>query len=118
MSIPRLSAELLITKLTKMSKAKPIVKFHEGDRVAEKPKATYIQVNNPKTLEIIKKNRTQRFGTVLSYVYQTNRNGRKSPYVKVQWDHLESPCLHAQCRLCLESELDEVKVNYCNSIAP
>jgi hypothetical protein len=101
-----------------MSKTKPIVKFREGDRVAEKPKAAYIQVNNPRTLEIIKKNRTQRFGTVLSYVYQANRNGRKSPYVKVQWDHLESPCLHAQSRLCLESELDEVKADYCNSIAP
>ena len=101
-----------------MSKAKPIVKFREGDRVAEKPKATYIQVNNPRTLEIIKKNRTQRFGTVLGYVYQANRNGRKSTYVKVQWDHLESPCLHAQMRLCLESELAEVKTDYCNSIAP
>ena len=98
--------------------SKSIAKFKTGDRVAEKPKATYIQVNNPRTLEIIKKNRTQRFGTVLSYVYQVNRNGRKSPYVQVQWDHLESPCLHAQCRLCLESELSEVKADYCNSIAP
>jgi hypothetical protein len=101
-----------------MSKHKGVAKFTEGDRVAEKPKASYIQVNNPKSLEIIKKNSKQRFGTVLSYVYQANRNGRKSPYVNVQWDHLESPCLHAQSRLCLESELDEVKVDYCNSIAP
>ena len=101
-----------------MSKHKAIVKFKEGDRVAEKPKACYIQVNNPKTLEIIKKNRTQRYGTVLGYVYQSNRNGRKTPYVQVQWDHLESPSLHAQSRLCLEFELSEVKANYCNSIAP
>ena len=73
---------------------------------------------NGSRAQTIKKNRTQRFGTVLSYVYQANRNGRKSPYVQVQWDHLESPCLHAQSRLCLESELDEVKADYCNSIAP
>lgn len=101
-----------------MSKHKAIVKFQPGDRVAEKPKASYIQVNNPKTLEIIKKNRTQRYGTVLDYVYQTNRTGRKTPYVQVQWDHLESPSLHAQSRLCLESALAEVKADYCNSIAP
>ena len=101
-----------------MSKHKAIVKFQTGDRVAEKPKASYIQVNNPKTLEIIKKNRTQRYGTVLSYVYKVNRNKVQTPYVQVQWDHLESPCLHAQSRLCLESELAEVKADYCNSIAP
>ena len=101
-----------------MSKRKAIVKFNEGDRVAEKPKASYIQVNNPKSLEIIKKNNKQRFGTVLSYIYQANRNGSKSPYVRVLWDHLESPSLHAQSRLCLEADLDEVKADYCNSLAP
>ena len=101
-----------------MSKHKGVAKFSEGDRVAEKPKASYIQVNNPKSLEIIKKNSKQRFGTVLGYVYQANCNGSKSPYVQVQWDHLESPSLHAQCRLCLESTLDEVKADYCNAIAP
>lgn len=101
-----------------MSKHKAVVKFQPGDRVAEKPKSTYIAVNNPRKLEIIKKNRTQRYGTVLDYVYQSNKSGTKIPYVQVQWDHLESPCLHAQSRLCLESELSEVKENYCNSIAP
>lgn len=101
-----------------MSKHKAIIKFKEGDRVAEKPKATYIQVNNPKTLEIIKKNRTQRLGTVVGYSYKTNKIGRSTPYVDVQWDHLTSPCSHAQSRLCLEVELSEVKDNYCKSIAP
>jgi len=117
-SIETLFTVLQLANFGPMSKHKAIVKFKEGDRVAEKPKATYIQVNNPKTLEIIKKNRTQRYGTVLGYVYQSNRNGRKTPYVQVQWDHLESPSLHAQSRLCLEFELSEVKANYCNSIAP
>ena len=101
-----------------MSKRKGVAKFIEGDRVAEKPKASYIQVNNPRSLEIIKKNSKQRFGTVLSYVYQANRNGSKSPYVQVQWDHRGSPSLHAQCRLCLETELDEVKADYCKAIEP
>lgn len=101
-----------------MSKKQSTLKFQTGDRVAEKPKASYIQVNNPKTLEIIKKNSTQRFGTVLENVYQANRNGKKFPYVRVQWDHLGSSSLHAQSRLCLEAELNEVKSNYCNSIAP
>jgi hypothetical protein len=101
-----------------MSKHKSVVKFNEGDRVAEKPKASYIQVNSQKSLEVIKKNSQQRFGTVLGYVYRANCNGTKSPYIQVQWDHVESPSLHAQCRLCLESDLDKVKADYCNSIAP
>jgi hypothetical protein len=100
-----------------MSKHKSIIKFNQGDRVAEKPKASYIQVKNLKNLEIVKKNSRQRFGTVLGYVYQANCNGNKSPYIQVQWDHLESPSLHAQSRLCLESDLDAVKADYCNSIA-
>lgn len=101
-----------------MSKPASIVKFQEGDRVAEKPKATYIQVNNKATSDRIAQYRTQRLGTVLGYKYQTTRTGRKTPYVQVQWDHLESPSLHAQMRLCLESDLDKVKVDYCSSIAP
>jgi hypothetical protein len=101
-----------------MSKVKLLVKFQQGDRVAEKPKASYIQVNNKATNDRIAQYRTQRLGTVLDYVYQTTRTGRKTPYVRVQWDHLESPNLHAQMRLCLESELDSVKADYCNSIAP
>ena len=101
-----------------MSKSNPIVKFYEGARVAEKPKATYIQVNNKETNDRIAQYRTQRVGTVLGYKYQTTRTGRKTPYVQVQWDHLASPSFHAQMRLCLESELDKVKVDYCNSIAP
>ena len=101
-----------------MSKHTSVVKFNEGDRVAEKPRASHIQVTNPKSLEIIKKNSKQRFGTVLGYVYQANCNGNQSPYIQVQWDHVQSPSLHAQCRLCLESDLDEVKAAYCNSVAP
>ena len=101
-----------------MSKHKSVVKFKEGDRVAEKPKATYIQFTNPKTLEIIKKNRTQRIGIVLGYVYKTQSNKVKMPYVQVQWDHLASSSLHAQCRLCLETELKQVQANYCASIQP
>lgn len=99
-----------------MSRHKAVVKFKEGDRVAEKPKAMFVQVSNPCVLEIVKKNRTQRYGTVLGYVYKTQSNKVKTPYVQVQWDHLASPSLHAQCRLCLETELQQVQANYCASI--
>jgi len=40
----------------------------------------------------------------------------EDPYVSVQWDHLKSPMVHAQMRLCLESELDALSTNTIESI--
>ena len=77
-------------------------RFKTGDRVAEKPKPTYIQTKDKATSDRIAQYRTQRLGTVTGYVYKTTRTGIKTPYVEVQWDHLTSPCTHAQSRLCLK----------------
>ena len=100
-----------------MSKANP-PRFQTGDRVAEKPKPTYIQTKDKATSDRIAQYRVQRLGTVTGYVYKTTRTGIKTPYVEVQWDHLASPCTHAQARLCFENELPYVQANYCESIAP
>ena len=96
--------------------SKSIAKFKTGDRVAEKPKPTYIQTHDKATSDRIAQYRTQRLGTVTGYVYKTTRTGTKSPYVEVQWDHLASPCTHAQARLCFETELSCVQMNYCKTI--
>jgi len=109
---------LLIAKPGLMSKSKAIVKFKTGDRVAEKPKPTYIQTRDKATTDRIAQYRTQRLGTVTGYIYKTTRSGTKTPYVEVQWDHLASPCTHAQARLCFENELSYVQATYCESIAP
>jgi hypothetical protein len=101
-----------------MSKSKAIVKFKTGDRVAEKPKPTYIQTRDKATTDRIAQYRVQRLGTVTGYIYKTTRSGIKTPYVEVQWDHLLSPCTHAQARLCFENELSYVQATYCESIAP
>lgn len=93
-------------------------KFKAGDRVAEKPKPTYIQTKDKETTDRIAQYRTQRLGTVTGYVYKTTRVGAKTPYVEVQWDHLASPCTHAQSRLCFQDELAYVQATYCESIAP
>ena len=108
--------ESLITKCGLMSKSNP-PRFKTGDRVAEKPKPTYIQTKDQATKDRIAQYRVQRLGTVTGYVYKTSRTGTKSPYVQVQWDHLASPCTHAQCRLCFENELPYVQATYCESIA-
>jgi hypothetical protein len=109
--------KLSTANLGLMSKANP-PRFKAGDRVAEKPKPTYIQTKDQATKDRIAQYRVQRLGTVTGYVYKTSRTGTKSPYVQVQWDHLASPCVHAQCRLCFEGELPMVQVTYCESIAP
>jgi hypothetical protein len=101
-----------------MPTPKQPAKFKTGDRVAEKPKPTYIQTRDKATTDRIAQYRVQRLGTVTGYVYKTTRTGTKSPYVQVQWDHLTSPCTHAQCRLCFEVELSRVQATYCESIAP
>jgi hypothetical protein len=98
-----------------MSKANP-PRFQTGDRVAEKPKPSHIRTKDKATNDRIAKYRVQRLGTVTGYIYKTSRTGTKSPYVEVQWDHLTSPCTHAQCRLCFEAELPIVLGTYRDAI--
>lgn len=96
-----------------MSKAPRIVRFAPGDRVAERPKASFILIHDPKTLKRIQPNRCARFGTVLGYKYQRTKNGRETPYVEVMWDNRGSAALHAQSRLCFEVEFERIVDEFC-----
>jgi hypothetical protein len=96
-----------------MSNSTPTAKFAPGDRVAERPKACFIEVRNPETLKRISANRAQRFGTVLGHKYQVTKNGRQTIYVEVRWDNRGSSAFHAQSRLCFEQELSKVVGDYC-----
>lgn len=104
--------------LGNMSKPPRVVRFSPGDRVAERPKASFIVVHNPATLERIRPNLAPRFGTVVGYKYQVTKNKRETPYVEVMWDHRSSSALHAQSRLCLEAEFEKMVNEFCAAIEP
>jgi len=93
------------------------MKFKTGDRVAERPKASVIPNLKTESLERIAQYRTQRYGTVVDCFIKesksrTNKVSR-SVYVRVIWDGMQTPSSHAQMRLCLESEFQDVMDGYC-----
>jgi hypothetical protein len=91
-------------------------KFAPGDRVAERPKASFIPNLKPETVKKITPYRTQRYGTVLeTYIKKANPRSKKpinSKYVKVLWDGCATPSEHAQFRLISESELPQLLETY------
>lgn len=114
--------KILYTKLLTanpglMSKPTVAPKFQQGDRVAERPKNHGIYSINQTTKERIAQYRTQRYGTVLEI--KTKKTSRSFQRVLViQWDHLTSPCEHAQHRICSIEEFPKIMENACESIAP
>ena len=95
-------------------------KFQAGDRVAERPKATYIPGLSAASKAAIAKYREQRYGTVEStFTKQTKgRDGRGSThqYVRVLWDGKQTPSEHAQHRLIAEDELAALLETYVEAI--
>lgn len=94
-------------------KTKP--KFDIGERVAEKPKATFISNISKDKIEIVVKNSTQRYGKVVDVLQKVGTNKQRMTYYKVAWDN-NTVSQHAQFRLCKESELPIVIQNYRNAI--
>jgi hypothetical protein len=94
-----------------MGKHKKFVRFQPGDRVAEKPKATFIAYISNWKSEIVAKNCKQRYGIIVSVCQKQNRNGIKSTYYQVKWDN-NTTGEHAQARLCFESELPQILEEY------
>lgn len=94
-----------------MGKHKKIVRFQPGDRVAEKPKATFIPNISKWKTDIVVKNCTQRYGTITKLIEKKNTNGIVSTYYKVSWDN-NTTGEHAQSRLCFEFELPQVLEEY------
>ena len=68
----------------------PTFRFQVGERVADKPKMTSINMG-------------QRFGTVTDLILKTQktRTGtRRRKFIQVKWDHLQQPVEVDQMRLC------------------
>lgn len=74
--------------------------FNIGDRVAERPKAHGLFAVRPESLAVAKRNRTQRYGTVVGYDTKVNSRGARTKFLIIQWDHLKSPTTHARNRIC------------------
>jgi len=74
--------------------------FNEGDRVAERPKPHGLFAISNKAREIVARNSTQRYGTVLGHTTKVDKSGRRTKFLVIQWDHLKSPMTHATCRIC------------------
>lgn len=79
--------------------------FAIGDRVAERPKAHGLFAVRAEALEIVKRNRSQRYGTVIGYSTKMNTRGARIKFLMIQWDHLKSPTIHSRNRICPIDEL-------------
>jgi len=89
--------------------------FQVGDRVAERPKTHCLLAVRQETKERIAQHRTQRYGTVISLHYKRNAKGVRQKFLMIQWDHLQSPCEHAQMRICHIDRFEELMVETCNA---
>lgn len=87
-----------------------------GDRVAERPKNSLIPAMRKEAQAIARANSTQRYGTVVNCVIQTNSRKQQIRYCEVLWDGLKTPSLHAQHRLCLIAEHKDIVEDYVGSI--
>lgn len=82
--------------------------YKQGDRVAERPKNHGMVATRAEVQDVIVRNRSQRYGTVVDVFYKRISNGRKQKMLRVQWDHLKSPMDHAQMRICPVEELQSL----------
>jgi hypothetical protein len=94
--------------------------FKIGDRVAERPKATIIPGLRTEVQERISKYKGQRYGEVVGLVEKTSkaRNGKmiRQKFLKILWDGTQTPCDHAQMRICHERDLTRVRDEYCTAL--
>lgn len=94
--------------------------FKVGDRVAERPKATVIPGLQKEVKERISKYTNQRYGEVVGLIEKVSktRNGKtiRQRFLKILWDGQNTPCEHAQMRICHESELNRIRDEYCTAL--
>ena len=84
----------------------PTFRFQVGERVADKPKMTSINMG-------------QRFGTVTDLILKTQktRTGtRRRKFIQVKWDHLQQPVEVDQMRLCAAENIEKVVDDYRNTM--
>lgn len=91
-------------------------KYPEGTRVAERPKYRFDACSNPAGYKKAALAAGQRYGVVISNEVKVMKGKNKSSnythrrvYVTVQWDHLKSPMVHDQQRICTIEEFEQLK---------
>lgn len=107
-------------KLRKPEKILP--RFNPGDRVAERPKTSYLSCIRKEARDKIKQFQTQRYGTVIETVVKVTPRRGKNPLrqhlVRVQWDGQKNIAEHAQMRICLAKELPQLLEGYSGIYSP
>lgn len=83
-------------------------RFKAGDRVAERPRGLSLSVIRKEAVDVVAANSKPRFGVVKEIVTKQNSIGQNLKYCLVLWDYQQTPSLHAHCRLCLESDWEEL----------
>lgn len=97
-------------------KGKPVPKYKVGDRVAERPKDSFIPNLRAESRKIAEENQSQRYGTIIEIILKENANNAVSYYYKVRWDNINKTMTHAQFRLrLLESSPAENHVKLTDS---
>lgn len=95
---------------------KPQYKFKVGDRVAERPKAHATFATRPESIAIVRKYRSQRYGTVVDIKHKRARDKRVMRYLVIKWDHLNSPMEHMQSRICPIENFSQIMNEICSTI--
>lgn len=91
-------------------------RFNPGDRVAERPKTSYISCIRKESREKIQQFQAQRYGTVVDTLVKITPRRGKNPLrqhvVRIQWDGQRNIAEHAQMRICLAEELPQILEEY------
>lgn len=83
-----------------MSKAKPLP-LVVGDRVRERDRVAdhVVTPSSPSFDQVRSILGSRRYGVVVGVEIKRSARGSACKYIHVQWDHLESPSVHASCRI-------------------
>lgn len=91
-------------------------RFKEGDRVAERPKASMLSAIRKEMREKVAKYANQRYGTVVGCRIKTiptrNKTTTRRCFVQVLWDGMKTPSEHEQMRICFVEELEGLKESF------
>ena len=96
--------------------SKPQYRFKIGDRVAERPKPHATFAIRKEALQITKKCRTQRYGTIVDIFHKRARDQRVMRYLLIKWDHLQSPSQHMQSRICHVEDFPQIMNEICSTL--
>lgn len=83
-----------------MSKSRPVT-IAVGDRVRERDRVAdhVVTPTSPSFEKVCSILGNRRYGIVVDVEIKRSRRGSACKYIHVQWDHLNTPSVHASCRI-------------------